>query len=45
MKLQYASSEIENAFTRHRAMGRKLRDVEAIESDLEDIPLIEEDEA
>ena len=43
-KLQYASSEIENAFTRHRAMGRKLRDVEAIESDLEDIPLIEEDE-
>ena len=44
-KLQYASSEIENAFTRHRAMGRKLRDVEAIESDIEDIPLIEEDEA
>ena len=43
-KLQYASSEIENAFTRHRAMGRKLRDVEAIESDVEDIPLIEEDE-
>ena len=43
-KLQYASSEIENAFTRHRAMGRKLRDVEAIESDIEDIPLIEDDE-
>ena len=44
-KLQYASSEIENAFTRHRAMGRKLRDVEAVESDIEDIPVLEEDES
>ena len=44
-KLQYATTEIDNAFVRHRAMGRKLRDVEAIESDVEeDIPLIEEDQ-
>ena len=42
-KLQSASTEIENAFTRHRAMGRKLRDVEAVESDVEGVPLIEED--
>ena len=42
-KLQSASTEIENAFTRHRAMGRKLRDVEAVESDVDDVPLIEED--
>ena len=42
-KLQSASSEIDNAFIRHRAMGRKLRDVEAIESDADDIPLLEED--
>ena len=41
-KLQYATTEIENVFTRHRAMGRKLREVEAVESDVEDIPLIEE---
>ena len=44
-KLQYATTEIDNAFIRHRAMGRKLRDVEEIESDVEeDIPLIEEDQ-
>ena len=44
-KLQYATTEIDNAFIRHRAMGRKLRDVEAIESDVgEDVPLIEEDQ-
>ena len=43
-KLQYATSEIDNAFIRHRAMGRKLRDVEMVESDTEDIPLIEDDE-
>ena len=42
-KLQYATSEIDNAFIRHRAMGRKLRDVEAVESDTEEITLIEED--
>ena len=42
-KLQSASTEIENAFTRHRAMGRNLRDVEAVESDVDDVPLIEED--
>ena len=44
-KLQYATTEIENVFTRHRAMGRKLRDVEAVESEVEDIPLIEDDQA
>ena len=43
-KLQYATTEIENVFTRHRAMGRKLRDVEAVESEVEDIPLIEDDQ-
>ena len=44
-KLQFATTEIDNAFVRHRAMGRKLRDVEAIESDVdEDIPLIEENQ-
>ena len=43
-KLQYATSEIDNVFTRHRAMGRKLREVEAVESDVEDVPLIEEDD-
>lgn len=43
-KLVYATTEIDNAFTRHRAMGRKLREVEAVETDSEDIPLIEEDE-
>lgn len=32
-KLSSASNEIDNAFTRHRAMGRKLRDVEAVETD------------
>ena len=42
-KLQSASTEIENAFTRHRAMGRKLRDVEAVESDVDEVPLVEED--
>ena len=31
-KLTSASNEIDNAFTRHRAMGRKLRDVEAVET-------------
>ena len=31
-KLASASNEIDNAFTRHRAMGRKLRDVEAVET-------------
>lgn len=30
-KLALASNEIDNAFTRHRAMGRKLRTVEAVE--------------
>ncbi|MBO4410510.1 MAG: DNA recombination protein RmuC [Spirochaetales bacterium] len=30
-KLASASNEIDNAFTRHRAMGRRLRDVEAVE--------------
>lgn len=32
-KLSSASNEIDNAFTRHRAMGRKLRNVEAVETD------------
>lgn len=32
-KLSSASNEIDNAFTRHRAMGRKLRNVEAVEAD------------
>ena len=30
-KLALASNEIDNAFTRHRVMGRKLRAVEAVE--------------
>jgi len=38
-KLTSASNEIDNAFTRHRAMGRKLRGVEAVETD--DTGLIE----
>ena len=38
-KLTSASNEIDNAFTRHRAMGRKLRGVEAVETD--DTSLIE----
>ncbi|MBP5163547.1 MAG: DNA recombination protein RmuC [Spirochaetales bacterium] len=43
-KLSSASNEIDNAFTRHRAMGRKLRNVEAVETD-SDIPeLIEADD-
>ena len=33
-KLTSATNEIDNAFTRHRAIGRKLRDVEAVESDI-----------
>ena len=32
-KLSSASNEIDNAFTRHRAMSRKLRSVEAVETD------------
>ena len=36
-KLASASSEIDNAFTRHRAIGRKLRTVEAVESDLPEL--------
>ena len=32
-RLSSASNEIDNAFTRHRAMGRKLRSVEAVETD------------
>lgn len=40
-KLASASSEIDNAFTRHRAIGRKLRNVEAVESDIpEQLPEI-----
>ena len=40
-KLASATSEIDNAFTRHRVMGRKLRDVEAVEIDApEDQPLL-----
>ena len=35
-KLTSATNEIDNAFTRHRAMGRKLRTVEAVETDLPD---------
>lgn len=33
-KLASASNEIDNAFTRHRVMERKLKNVEAIESDV-----------
>ena len=36
-KLASASSEIDNAFTRHRAIGRKLRNVEAVESDMPEL--------
>ncbi len=42
-KLALATTEIDNAFTRHRVMGRKLKDVEAVESDLPD-NLLEVDE-
>ena len=42
-KLASASSEIDNAFTRHRAIGRKLRNVEAVESDMPELlPEVEE---
>ena len=42
-KLTSASNEIDNAFTRHRAMGRKLRSVEAVETDTDpNTPEIEE---
>ena len=42
-KLASASSEIDNAFTRHRAIGRKLRNVEAVESDMPELlPDVEE---
>ena len=44
-KLASASNEIDNAFTRHRAMGRKLRSVEAVETDItEDQYTLEEGE-
>ncbi|MBR4478177.1 MAG: DNA recombination protein RmuC [Spirochaetales bacterium] len=43
-KLSSASNEIDNAFTRHRAMGRKLRDVEAVETDGDTPELIEQDD-
>ena len=44
-KLSSASNEIDNAFTRHRAMGRKLRNVEAVESPETETPeLVEPDE-
>ena len=44
-KLTSASNEIDNAFTRHRVIGRKLRDVEAVEGpDAESPALIEESE-
>ena len=36
-KLVSATDEIESAYTRHRAIGRKLRDVEAVESDSPDL--------
>ena len=36
-KLASATNEIDNAYTRHRAIGRKLRDVEAVESDSPDL--------
>ena len=35
-KLTSASNEIDAAFIRHRAMGRKLRTVEAVETDSPD---------
>ena len=40
-KLASASNEIDNAFTRHRAMGRRLRDVEAVELPEGETPLLE----
>ena len=44
-KLSSASNEIDNAFTRHRAMGRKLRNVEAVEGPETETPeLVEPDE-
>lgn len=43
-KLASATNEIDNAYTRHRAIGRKLRDVEAVESDSPDL-LSEPDES
>ncbi len=43
-KLASATNEIDNAYTRHRAIGRKLRDVEAVESDSPDL-LPEPDES
>ena len=36
-KLASATNEIDKAYTRHRAIGRKLRDVEAVESDSPDL--------
>ena len=36
-KLASATNEIDNAYTRHRAIGRNLRDVEAVESDSPDL--------
>ena len=42
-KLASASNEIDNAYTRHRAMERKLRGVEAVESDVQDVPEIGQD--
>lgn len=40
-KLALASNEIDNAFTRHRAMGRKLKAVEAVEGPCLDTSLDE----
>ena len=39
-KLTSATTEIDNAFTRHRAIGRKLRDVEAVEGPDSDEPIL-----
>ena len=39
-KIASASNEIDNAFTRHRAMGRRLRDVEAVDTDASGVPLV-----
>ena len=36
-KLTSATNEIDNVYTRHRAIGRKLRGVEAVESDMPEI--------
>lgn len=41
-KLTLASNEIDNAFTRHRAMERKLRNVEAIDTNAESVAEIED---